>query len=50
LGLAVVKAIVEGYGGTVAAANRPSGGAVVTIALPIAATAEGKYRGRLWQE
>lgn len=35
LGLAIAKAIVEGYGGTVAAANRPGGGARVTIRLPL---------------
>ena len=35
LGLAVVKAIVEGYGGTVAADNRPRGGAVLSIELPL---------------
>jgi two-component system sensor histidine kinase ChvG len=36
LGLALVKAIVEGYGGSVAAATRPEGGTVVTIRLPLA--------------
>src|SRR5205807_2021964 len=34
LGLSIVKAIVEGYGGTVAAANRPGGGAVFEVRLP----------------
>jgi two-component system sensor histidine kinase ChvG len=34
LGLAIVRAIVEGYGGSVEAANAPSGGAVFTIRLP----------------
>ncbi len=34
LGLSIVKAIVEGYGGTVAAANREGGGAVFEVRLP----------------
>ena len=34
LGLAIVRAIVEGYGGSVEAANAPSGGAVLTVRLP----------------
>ena len=34
LGLALVKAIVEGYGGSVHAATRPEGGAIFTIRLP----------------
>jgi two-component system sensor histidine kinase ChvG len=36
LGLAIVKAIVEAHGGTVAVANRPGGGAVFEVALPMA--------------
>jgi two-component system sensor histidine kinase ChvG len=36
LGLALVRAIVEGHGGTVAAATRPEGGALVTVRLPAA--------------
>ena len=34
LGLALVKAIVEGYGGSVSAAARPTGGAAFTVRLP----------------
>ena len=36
LGLALVKAIVEGYGGSVSAATRPEGGAAFTVRLPSA--------------
>ena len=35
LGLAVVKAVVEGYGGSVGAANRPGGGAAISLSLPL---------------
>jgi heavy metal sensor kinase len=34
LGLAIVKAITEAHGGSVVAANRPSGGAVISLSLP----------------
>jgi len=34
LGLAVVKAIIEAHGGTVLAADRPGGGAVLELRLP----------------
>jgi signal transduction histidine kinase len=36
LGLALVKAVAEAHGGRVEAANRPEGGACVTVWLPIA--------------
>jgi two-component system sensor histidine kinase KdpD len=35
LGLSIVKGIVEAHGGTVSAANQPSGGAVITLVLPV---------------
>lgn len=35
MGLAIVKAIVTAHGGTIEAANRPEGGAVVTVHLPV---------------
>ena len=38
LGLAIVKHLVELHGGRVAAANQPSGGAVLTIDLPASAS------------
>jgi PAS domain S-box-containing protein len=34
LGLAIVQRIVEGHGGSVAAGNRPGGGAEITVHLP----------------
>ena len=36
LGLAIVRALVEGYGGSVAASDRPGGGARLTVRLPVA--------------
>jgi signal transduction histidine kinase len=36
LGLAIVRAVAEVHGGSAEAANRPEGGAVVTIRIPTA--------------
>lgn len=36
LGLAICKGLVEAHGGTIAAANRPGGGATFTFMLPVA--------------
>ena len=41
LGLSITGAIVRGHGGTIAAANRPEGGACFTIRLPRAARRDG---------
>ena len=35
LGLSIVKRVVEEHGGVVEAANRPAGGASVTVRLPV---------------
>ena len=47
MGLAIVKAVVDGHGGTVCAENMPDGGALFTMRLPVnrlAATATGRTR------
>ncbi|QKK20419.1 sensor histidine kinase [Rhizobium indicum] len=36
LGLSIARAILETYGGTICAGNRPEGGAVFCVALPLA--------------
>ena len=38
LGLAICKGLVDAHGGTIAAANRPGGGAIFTFTLPISGT------------
>ena len=40
LGLAIVRHLVELHGGTVSAANREAGGAVLTVRLPIVVSRE----------
>jgi two-component system, OmpR family, sensor histidine kinase BaeS len=42
IGLAVVAEVVRAHGGTVSAANRPGGGAVLEVRLPVAPTPEGR--------
>ena len=41
LGLAIVRQAAERHGGSVSAANRPEGGAVLSLRLPGAVTADG---------
>jgi signal transduction histidine kinase len=36
LGLAIARSVIGAHGGTIAVANRPSGGAVFTVDLPVA--------------
>jgi signal transduction histidine kinase len=35
LGLSIAKSLVEAHGGTISAANRPGGGTVVSVVLPV---------------
>jgi two-component system sensor histidine kinase KdpD len=44
LGLSLVKGFVEAQGGAVTAGNRPGGGAVFTIRLPLARTASASLK------
>jgi two-component system sensor histidine kinase KdpD len=37
LGLAIGKGIVDAHGGFISAENRPEGGTIITIALPVEA-------------
>jgi two-component system, OmpR family, sensor histidine kinase ChvG len=41
LGLAIAKAIVEGYGGSIRAQNRDGGGATIAVRLPLAQAFSG---------
>ncbi|MFW8646262.1 ATP-binding protein [Rhizobium beringeri] len=43
LGLSIARAIIETYGGTICADNRPEGGAVFRMVLPLA---HGQERSR----
>jgi two-component system sensor histidine kinase MprB len=47
LGLAIVRQVAEGHGGTVSAANAPSGGLVVRLALPAARASVARLEVRV---
>ncbi|MEO6194782.1 MAG: ATP-binding protein [Thermoanaerobaculia bacterium] len=47
LGLSIVQRIAEQHGGEVVAANRPGGGAVMTVTLPVSYGDDGRAAGRL---
>ena len=38
LGLAICRSIIQAHGGTIKAANRPRGGALITVTLPVEGT------------
>jgi hypothetical protein len=42
LGLSIARAIVEGYGGSIAAVNRDGGGASVEVRLPMVTGLQGR--------
>jgi len=44
LGLSIVQRIAEQHGGEVVAANRPGGGAVMTVTLPVSYGDDGRLR------
>jgi two-component system sensor histidine kinase KdpD len=46
LGLSICKGILEAHGGSILASNRPGGGTVVTITLPLAGQAHETEEGR----
>ena len=45
LGLSIVRRVVEEHGGSVDAANRPEGGAVVTLSLPLPGAPRARAEG-----
>jgi signal transduction histidine kinase len=47
IGLSVSRAIVEGYGGTLAMSSAPNQGAIYTLALPAVWSLEGLREARL---
>jgi len=47
LGLAITERTVRAHGGMVRAANRPEGGLIVEIRLPLAARAERPVGGQI---
>ena len=47
LGLAMVKSVIDGHGGTIEASNSPDGGALYTVRIPMIAMREGVTQGAL---